>query len=156
VIDPDLTADAADFSGERLIQALRGYEWCAQPPANPVVLAGLSTEIGYALPSDYLAFLQWSDGGEALLPGGYLAIWPCEEIPRRNLDYEIKHWLPGLVLFGQEGDLAFAFDFRQLAEDPPVVSVELGALLPDDVVVMGTSLTDWIVEKHGQGRRLGE
>jgi hypothetical protein len=90
--------------------------WAAAPPAAPEALRALVDGAGLSLPSDYLAFLSRSNGGDGFLDVQpcYLRLWPAEEILANNRDYAILEHMPGYFAFGDAGgEEFFAFDTRQ-------------------------------------------
>jgi hypothetical protein len=102
-----------------------GHRWDGNPPAAEQDLAALIAASPVPLPSEYLALLRLSDGGSASLAGypSYVRVWPAQTAIEYNRDYEVQHWLPGFVGFGDNGgpDMV-GFDTRQ-GEPYPVCAV---------------------------------
>ena len=83
-------------------------------PAKSSELAELEQEVGVRLPSDYVAFLMESDGGEGEIGLNYVMLWRASEIAELNRAYEVFDHVPGLLLFGSSGGgEAYAFDLRR-------------------------------------------
>jgi hypothetical protein len=101
------------------------YQWEGNPPATPEDIAALEAAFPVPLPADYLALLRLSDGGEAGLSGypTYVRLWPALKVIDHNEGYQVSHWLPGFIGFGDNGgpDMV-GFDTRH-GEPYPVCSV---------------------------------
>ena len=65
------------------------------PPASSTALAAAEHQYGKPLPTDYVAFVQVSNG---LNTDGNLAILEVEGVVQRNIDYEVEVYLPGALL----------------------------------------------------------
>ena len=104
-------------------------------PAAPRSIEHCQAELNFALPAEYVAFLQKMNGGEGFVgKGGYLMLWPIEELIEHNREYISTENVPGLFLFGSDGGgEAFAFDTRS-AQCPivmvPFIGMEFEALIP--------------------------
>jgi SMI1 / KNR4 family (SUKH-1) len=66
---------------------------------------------GRALPQDYIDFLKRHNGGEGYIGGEYVMLWKLEELEEFNRDYEVREYLPNVLLFGSDGS-GEAFGFR--------------------------------------------
>jgi hypothetical protein len=65
-------------------------------------------------PSDYLAALYFTNGGEGFIQQSYFRLYSIEELLSFNEAYQVKRFAPGLVIFGSNGSgEAFGFDTRQ-------------------------------------------
>jgi hypothetical protein len=92
------------------------------PPADPVVVEGLSSSLGAALPNDYLDFLRQHNGGEGFIGDDYFIFWKAEELADFNREYGIEQYAPGILLFGSDGGgEGYGFDTQSAAL--PVVRV---------------------------------
>jgi hypothetical protein len=106
-----------------------------KPPASLAEIEQCQSRLNFALPADYVALMREMNGGEGFVgEGGYLMLWPIEELIRHNLGYESTENVPGLFLFGSNGGgEAYAFDTR-LATCPivmvPFIVMEFEALIP--------------------------
>lgn len=82
-------------------------------PADPDVVERLSSDLGVALPSDYLEFLREHNGGEGFLGENYIIFWKAEELSDFNREYEVESYAPGIFLFASSGGgEAYGFDTR--------------------------------------------
>jgi len=91
--------------------------------------------LNVALPADYRAFLEMSDGGEGFVGEDYLILWRASELQPFNRDYEVPTYASGLVGFGSDGGgEMFAFDVR--FQPPPVVIVPFIGMGHEDALVV--------------------
>ena len=94
---------------------LPAANWHPELPAAPTIIQELRLQSGLDLPTDYLAFLRFSNGGGGNfgIDSGWFWLWPAEEVLQLNRDYEILHWVPGFFGFGSDGGgEALTFDTR--------------------------------------------
>jgi hypothetical protein len=89
---------------------LREFE--RAPPAGEDAIEEAQDALVFRFPEEYAEFLRMSNGGEGFVgPERYLMLWPVEELPESNQDYEVDVMAPGLVLFGSSGGgTAYAFE----------------------------------------------
>ena len=110
-----------------------GGEWLDAPPAAPGVVESLRAGSPIPLPSDYLAFLRQSNGGEGELSVQpcWLVLWQAEDVLRFNREYDVAVSVPGFFAFGSSGGgEMFAFDARAPASHA-IVSIPF---IPMDAV----------------------
>ena len=65
---------------------------CDKPAgASEDLIKRLQDELGFALPSDYIDFVRFSDGAEGFIEdGGYVMFWPVREIiDRKEIHIEV-------------------------------------------------------------------
>ena len=81
-------------------------------PVSSDEIEAFEREAAIPLPSEYLEFLRFTDGGESFIgPNSYAMLWKIDELLRFNREYEVPEYAPGLFLFGSNGGgEAFAFD----------------------------------------------
>lgn len=92
------------------------------PPASPLVLEALSSELKVPLPISYLDFLSIHNGGEGFVGNKYIIIWKAEEVARFNIEYEVDVYAPDIVLFGSSGGgEGYGFDTRN--SGMPVIKI---------------------------------
>jgi hypothetical protein len=106
-------------------------------------IARLVSRYGH-LPTDYVQFLQWSNGAEGPVgPASYVSLWPVEQLEQRNDDYGVSTFAPGLLIFGSDGgDTAYAFDLRSANGPSIVVELPFIGMSLESVKPRGRSLTD--------------
>jgi hypothetical protein len=80
-------------------------KWGRSPGATKEAITILSKHCPFELPSDYLDFLQFSNGADAGLPVDPLwcILFTAEEVLECNTDYEISEYLPGYFAIGSSG-----------------------------------------------------
>ncbi len=120
--------------------------WNKHQQATTQALSEIETQTNLLLPSDFIAFMQWSNGGEAKLPRVYLSVWQAEKIIALNRDYQIQHYLGGKVLgiASDGGPICFLLDYRN-GESPKFASVNFGDLDPNEIKNIAPSFTDALV-----------
>jgi hypothetical protein len=92
------------------------------PPAGPGVVEGLFSNLGVALPIDYLDLLEQHNGGEGFIGDNYIVFWKAEELADLNREYEVEKYAPGIFLFGSDGGgEGYGFDTQSPAM--PIVRV---------------------------------
>ena len=123
---------------------LSAQNWHPQPPALALAVQKLRAESGLDLPADYLAFFGQSNGGEGELGGGWVSLWPVQEVLQLNRDYEIQRWAPGFFGIGSDGgDKALVFDVR--APKPwKIYTMPFGSLVGEDAVLIAESFALFI------------
>ena len=114
--------------------------WQLNSGASEAAIHEATTLLGYSLPSDYVQLLQQYNGGEGFIGENYLILWKAEELGTFNREYEVKHYAPGLVLFGSNGGgEAYALDMRN--DTMPVVRVPFIGMELSYARVLATTLT---------------
>jgi hypothetical protein len=79
--------------------------WTRRAPATEATIKALSTTCDFALPKEYLSFLQYSNGGEGFLciEPWYFQLWSTEELIEYNRGYNVEEFLPGWFAIGSSG-----------------------------------------------------
>ena len=98
-----------------IAEILKDAVWDIEEPAKPESIESLVANVGKDLPSEYLALLRYSNGGEGSLDidPGWLQLWSSEQIIEHNRGYEIEENIPGFFGFGSSGGgELLAFDTR--------------------------------------------
>ena len=98
-----------------IAEILKDAVWDTKEPAKHESIKSLVANVGKDLPSEYLALLRYSDGGEGNLDidPGWLQLWSSEEVLEHNRGYEIAENMPGFFGFGSSGGgELLAFDTR--------------------------------------------
>ena len=123
-----------------------GAVWTREAPASREVVEQLAAVIP-TLPTDYLAFLLLSNGGDGPLGvgPGWFSLWPAEEVADLNDAYKVSEFLPGFVAFGSDGGgelLAFRAKGEQRGRifAVPFIPMEVAAaveIAPDFVSLIG-------------------
>ena len=95
---------------------LRDRNWHKKEPAGQKQLQDLIGNAVPGLPQEYIAFLQFSNGGQGSLGKnpGWFQLWAAEEVIELNKGYQIDKDLPGYFGFGSNGGgELFAFEIIQ-------------------------------------------
>src|SRR5207253_7911892 len=71
-----------------------------RPPADPGAVKSLVEQAGVELPTEYLEFLESSDGGEGDVGERWVELWP---VGRVLAELEGEPHYEGVVLFGGDG-----------------------------------------------------
>src|SRR4051812_28662719 len=79
--------------------------WAKEPRPSDAALSAFRNACDFALPVEYLALLQESNGGEGDLgvDPGWFQLWAVEELVELNAEYEVPTQLPGYFAFGGNG-----------------------------------------------------
>ena len=104
----------------------------------------LQRSLGFQLPTDYVDFLQATNGGEGPVGTcGYARIWRLDELLKWNEAYQVADRAPGLFLFGTDGGgEAFAFDTRK--SPMPIVEVTFISMSHEDVIEMALDFESFL------------
>ena len=82
--------------------------------------------INFNLPKMYEKFLKEIEGSEGFSVGDTgVILYEEEDLPERNLTYEVFEYEPEFFMIGQDGDLAF---FIKKDSDDTIYKNDLGAL----------------------------
>ena len=122
-------------------------DWHLNPGASETSIQEAISELGVALPSDYLSFMRSSNGGEGFIGEHYLILWRIEELKPFNTDYEVEQYAPGILLFGSNGGgEGLGFDLR----DPgmpvvvmPFIGMDLEFVIPAAATFTHLLQGDW-------------
>ena len=117
--------------------------WGRSPGATIEEVTHLSEGCRFALPSDYLNFLLFSNGTDAplpILPYG-CNLFSAEEVLEANQDYELEKYLPGYFAIGTSGGgELLVFDYSAIPWR--VCSVPAIGLSEANVLVVAQSFLD--------------
>lgn len=87
-----------------------------KPGAEKNIILHACQTLKFNPPLDYLAVLQFTDGGEGFIRYSYFRLYSITELLLLNEAYQVEKFAPGLIIFGSNGSgEAFGFDAR---EDP--------------------------------------
>ncbi|HEX4351174.1 MAG TPA: SMI1/KNR4 family protein [Verrucomicrobiae bacterium] len=134
------------------IAKLNATKWKPAAPATDVAIANLINKVGFELPSDYLDFLRFSNGGCGDIPVQSLcfhSLWAAEELLEFNRDYEVAKYCAGFFGIGSNGGgEMFAFDMR--SKKPwPVVTIPFIGMEADAAWHVASNFRSF-VEMFGQ------
>ena len=117
------------------------------PGASSESLNALIVRLGYHLPSDYLSFMQTTNGAEGSLDSSYVVIWPVEEVAPLNEAHAVAEFAPNLVLFGSDGG-STGYGFDTSSPGSAIVAIDL--ILTDVVEPMGSTFLEFFAKPAGE------
>ena len=80
-------------------------------PATPSAIETAEKFFNLKLPTDYVQFLQFTNGLEGETTDSHLVLWSAEELVELNQAYHVKEFVSNIILIGSDGaEDAFAFD----------------------------------------------
>lgn len=102
-----------------IAKILKDVEWHKEEPAGQKNIEDLIAKAVPGLPQEYIAFLQYSNGGCGSLGinPGWFQLWATEEVIEWNKDYLIDKYVPGYFGFGSNGGGEF-FAFEIIQGEP--------------------------------------
>ena len=127
-------------------EILKDAVWDTKEPAKPESIERLVANVGKALPSEYLALLRYSNGGEGSLDidPGRLQLWSSEEVLEHNRGYEIAEHIPGFLGFGSSGGgELLAFD-TQSGKHWKVVMIPFIPMSAKEAIVIANDFREFI------------
>ena len=96
----------------------------------------------YSLYPSYLQFLELSNG----LFGDEITLLEAEDIEQRNIDYEVKEYLPNFLMIGDNGGgVAILMDNK----NQNIFAVGMGVMSEDSLEKISSSLEDFLLVKKG-------
>ena len=120
------------------------FTW--NPPASAVSIREAEDEHGAPLPADYVDLLRVANGGST---DGNLSILEVEDCVQRNLDYEVREYMPGFFMIGDDGAgtaiVIRLSDQRIFEADMGVMDPEYAQLSADslaELLELGTTLSE--------------
>ena len=134
------------FNMINIVEILKDAVWDTEEPAKNESIERLVANAGKDLPSEYLALLRYSDGGEGSIDigPGWLQLWSSEEVLQHNQGYQIEEYLPGFFGFGSSGGgELLAFDTR--GEKPwKVVMIPFIPMSEKEAIVIAKEFEEFI------------
>lgn len=126
--------------------------FAGNPPLDITSIDMIQKESGTQMPSDYLDFLQYANGGEGWIGNSYIILWRFDHLFQLNDSYNAKEYIPGLLLIGSDGGgEAYAFD--QISKHWKVVRVPFVGLDRKSVVELAPSFKDFLAKLLTPGIR---
>lgn len=96
----------------------------------------------HSLYPSYLQFLELSNG----LFGDEITLLEAEDIEQRNIDYEVKEYLPNFLMIGDNGGgVAILMDNK----NQNIFAVGMGVMSEDSLEKISSSLEDFLLVKKG-------
>jgi hypothetical protein len=125
---------------QQLIGRLQSSGLRAQSQASLQDVDGLEQRLGVMLPADYREFLLQAGGPTAPTWRG---LWRVHEVASLNQHLPVFQWYPGVIGFGNEGFVVYAFDYRR-GPRPVVATLGLSSSEPEDVQTEADTFSEWL------------
>lgn len=121
-----------------LVRRIENGKRCVEAP--PATVDALEMQLGIPLPSDYRAFLRLAGGEHS---PSWRGLWRVHEVASLNQHLPVFQWFQGLIGFGNEGFVVYAFDYRR-GPRPTVATVGLSCSEPEDVNTEADTFEEWL------------
>ena len=93
-----------------------------RPGVKEDAVAKSEKQLGVKLPSEYLEFLKFTNGGEGFIgKGDYLMLWSVEELVPLNQSYEVQNlrsWSSDLRVRRRRRSLRIRYEAAAMADCP--------------------------------------
>jgi hypothetical protein len=129
--------------------------WMPAPPASEEVVSSLRQSVGADLPSDYLDFLRFSDGGCGSIPVDpwrFESLWRATELAEFNRSYQVPIYCPGFFGIGSSGGgEMFALDMRG-PQPWPIVHIPFIGMEPDAALLIAPDFRSFVAMFGKKGK----
>jgi hypothetical protein len=112
-------------------------------PATQELIDEVQKKISLILPRDYKDLLLISNG---IYTSGCLGIHPIEDMPERNIDYQVDKYMPGFFMIGDDGG-GQAIIINEIGE---VFEVGMGVMDLEDTEISADSLEELLIKYKGK------
>jgi hypothetical protein len=114
-----------------------------RPRADEAAIRDACRTLSLEPPPDYIAAMQYTDGGEGFIRQSYLHLYSVGELLRLNAAYRVDEFAPGIVIFGSTGGgEAFGFDKRQTLVE--IVEMPFIPMVCRDLKRLGRTFTEFL------------
>lgn len=113
-----------------------------QAPASEEAIAQVQEDVGSVLPTSYIDLLRCSNGFSVPSVES-LIIYAVDEINEMNETNEVRSYLPGWVLIGDDGGGRGIF-LDCTDEGGTIYLVGLGSMLRSDARLLASNVIEWI------------
>jgi hypothetical protein len=117
--------------------------FAGQAGASEQAVRSVEQSTGLKLPEEYVALIRRHNGGEGFIGSEYLILWKVEELVSFNHDYEVREYIPDLLLFGSNGG-GEAYGFKTNLVPWEIIRVPFVGMAPDLCIKMGTSFASFL------------
>lgn len=105
--------------------------------------------LGRALPDDYKAVLQESDGLEGFISAdAYVSLWAAADLASLNDAYAVTEFVPEVTLLGTDGGNT-GYGYRNVGEQLEYVALPLVGMEPGAITVIGRTFVE-LLERLAQ------
>ncbi|MCU0329275.1 MAG: SMI1/KNR4 family protein [Chitinophagales bacterium] len=131
---------------EKLIRKIE-EKWNRNTNTSIQILNEFENNHSLTLPTDYEAFMKWSNGGEGFIGNNYLSIWKIESLIQLNFDYSIQKYLgEKILMFGTDGgSYGYAFDLRN-KDNISIIGLSLGDIDLNEIEQIAPSFEEFILK----------
>lgn len=99
-------------------------------------------QLGRALPDDYKALLQESDGLEGFISAdAYVSLWAAADLASLNDAYAVAEFVPDVTLLGTDGG-GTGYGYRNVGEQIEYVALPLVGMEPGAITVIGRTFME--------------
>lgn len=110
--------------------------------ADEGALHDAEQQLGRALPDDYKAVLQESDGLEGFISAdAYVSLWSAADLAGLNEAYAVAAFVPEVTLLGTDGGDT-GYGYRKVGEQIEYVALPLVGMEPSAITVIGKSFME--------------
>ena len=129
------------------LKSILSKNYQLNPPASPGLISDIQSRVSIRFPAEYTELLLVCNG---LSSSGNLALHEIEELPSRNLDYEVHVYLPGYFMIGDDsGGQAILIN-----EDGELFEIGMGLMTQERLEKSANSLVQLLI--HFEGKTLNE
>jgi SMI1 / KNR4 family (SUKH-1) len=125
---------------KQLIKRLAGAGFVSNSEASLLDVEALEQQLGVLLPPDNRELLLQVGGPKA---PSWRGLWRVHEVASLNHHLPVFQWYPGVIGFGNEGFVVYAFDYRR-GPQPTVATLGLSSSEPEDVQAEAESFAEWL------------
>ena len=129
------------------LKSILSKSYQLNPPASPELISDIQSRVSIRFPAEYTELLLVCNG---LSSSGNLALHEIEELPSRNLNYEVQVYLPGYFIIGDDsGRQAILMN-----DDGELFEVGMGLMTHEGLEKSANSLGQLLI--HFEGKTLNE
>ena len=129
------------------LKSILSKSYQLHPPASPGIIRDIQSRVSIRFPAEYTELLLVCNG---LSSSGNLALHEIEELPSRNLNYEVQVYLPGYFMIGDDsGGQAILMN-----DDGELFEVGMGLMTHEGLEKSADSLEQLLI--HFEGKTLNE
>ena len=129
------------------LKSILSKSYQLNPPASPELISDIQSRVSMRFPAEYTELLLVCNG---LSSSGNLALHEIEELPSRNLNYEVQVYLPGYFMIGDDsGGQAILMN-----DDGELFEVGMGLMTHEGLEKSANSLGQLLI--HFEGKTLNE
>ena len=129
------------------LKSILSKSYQLNPPASPELISDIQSRVSIRFPAEYTELLLVCNG---LSSSGNLVLHEIEDLPSRNLDYEVQVYLPGYFMIGDDGGGQAIL----MNDDGELFEVGMGIMIHEGLEKSANSLVQLLI--HFEGKTLNE